>query len=506
MMKFAFFKNSLYLSIYNTRLNNIRVKIMSTPITVAYGDGIGPEIMEATLGILKEAKAPIRIETIEVGEKLYLKNYTSGISPEAWSSLERTKILLKAPITTPLGGGYKSLNVTMRKKLGLFANVRPSIAYHPFVSTYFPKQDLVIIRENEEDLYAGIEYRQTSNNYESLKIISKTGCEKIIRYAFEYAVSNNRKKVTCLSKDNIMKFTDGIFHKVFNEISKDYPNIATDHFIIDIGTAHVASKPQIFDVIVTSNLYGDIISDVAAEVCGSVGMSGSSNIGQNHALFEAIHGSAPDIAGKNIANPSGLINAAVMMLVHIGANDIANLIENAWKKTIEDGIHTADIYSPTYSTQKVGTKEFAAAVISNFGNLPNTLKQANYTSNASSLDKKLFTYKVAHEDKTLVGVDVYLNINEEYAGVVVDKLNLKSFSGKLKLSTISVRGLKLWPSEVDQKVLSDHWCARFIADDASHTDILELLNYLKQANIDFVSLYNLYEYNKVRGYSLAQGE
>ncbi len=187
-----------------------------TPITVAYGDGIGPEIMQAVLHILMKAEAKIRVEVVEVGEKLYNKNYTSGIAPDTWESIERTKILLKAPITTPQGGGYKSLNVTMRKTLGLYANVRPSISYYPFVSTLQPKLDLVIIRENEEDLYAGIEYRHTHNVRESVKLISRTGCEKIVRYAFEYAVNNNRKKVTCFSTDNIMKFSDGIFHQVFN--------------------------------------------------------------------------------------------------------------------------------------------------------------------------------------------------------------------------------------------------------------------------------------------------
>ena len=341
-----------------------------TPITVAYGDGIGPEIMQAVLHILRKAEAQIRVEVVEVGEKLYNKNYTSGIAPDTWESIERTKILLKAPITTPQGGGYKSLNVTMRKTLGLYANVRPSISYYPFVGTLHPKLDLVIIRENEEDLYAGIEYRHTHNVRESVKLISRTGCEKIVRYAFEYAVKNNRKKVTCFSKDNIMKFSDGIFHQVFNEIAKEYPAIANEHYIVDIGTARLATKPEIFDVIVTSNLFGDIISDVTAEISGSVGLAGSANIGKDFALFEAIHGSAPDIAGKNIANPSGLLNGAIMMLVHIGQGEVAALIENAWKRTLEDGVHTADIYNTETSTKKVGTKEFAEEVVKRLGEKP----------------------------------------------------------------------------------------------------------------------------------------
>ena len=212
------------------------------PITVAYGDGIGPEIMDATLKILQAAGAAIDIETIEIGEKVYLQGVPEGIEPSAWESLRRTKVFLKAPITTPQGGGYKSLNVTVRKTLGLYANVRPFISYFPFIDTKFEKMDIVIIRENEEDLYGGIEYRQSPQVYQCLKIISRPGSEKIIRYAFEFARNNNRKKVTCLIKDNIMKLTDGIFHKVFDEIANEYPDIKNETMIVDVGAAKMATK------------------------------------------------------------------------------------------------------------------------------------------------------------------------------------------------------------------------------------------------------------------------
>src|SRR3990167_2895033 len=281
---------------------------IKTPITIAYGDGIGPEIMRATLKILTAANARIEPEVIEIGEKAYQQGFTSGIPDDAWDSLKSTKVLLKSPITTPQGGGYKSLNVTIRKTLSLFANVRPCIAYAPYVKTLYPKTNLIIIRENEEDTYAGIEYQQTTEVTQCLKLISRPGCERIIHYAFEYARKFNRKKVTCFSKDNIMKITDGLFHRVFNEIAVEYPDIQSDHLIVDIGAAHLATRPEQFDVIVTENIYGDILSDIAAQVAGSVGLAGSANIGNQMALFEAIHGSAPDIAGKNIANPSGLLN------------------------------------------------------------------------------------------------------------------------------------------------------------------------------------------------------
>ncbi|MGH9900063.1 MAG: NADP-dependent isocitrate dehydrogenase, partial [Pyrinomonadaceae bacterium] len=325
------------------------------PITVAHGDGIGPEIMAATLHILKEAGAAIEIETIEIGEQVYLRGSSAGIEPSAWESLTRTRVFLKAPITTPQGGGFKSLNVTVRKTFGLYANVRPCVSYYPFVETKHPIMDVVIVRENEEDLYAGIEHRQTADVYQCLKLISRPGCEKIVRYAFEYAKTYGRRKVTCFTKDNIMKMTDGLFHKVFDEISVDYPDIEKEHWIVDIGAAKLADTPESFDVVVMPNLYGDILSDVAAQIAGSVGLAGSSNIGENCAMFEAIHGSAPRRAGQNLANPSGLLLGGIMMLVHIGQSEIAERVHNAWLRTIEDGVHTYDIFDERASRQKVGT-------------------------------------------------------------------------------------------------------------------------------------------------------
>src|SRR5881396_3038079 len=350
----------------------------NTPITVASGDGIGPEIMAATLDIIKAAGARIDIEEVEVGERVYLRGINAGIEPSAWESLRRTKVFLKAPITTPQGGGYKSLNVTTRTAFGLYANVRPCIAYYPFVETKHPTMDVVIIRENEEDLYTGIEYRQTNDMVESLKLISRPGSEKIVRYAFEYARSHNRKKVTCFMKDNIMKLTDGLFHRVFNEIAMEYPDIANETWIVDIGSAKLADTPEAFDVIVLPNLYGDILSDVAAQIAGSVGLAGSANIGDHCAMFEAIHGSAPRRAGQNLANPSGLLLGAVLMLVHIDLPEVAERVHNSWLRTLEEGVHTYDIFTEGISKEKVGTKEFAGAVIARLGKKPETFKPVIY--------------------------------------------------------------------------------------------------------------------------------
>ncbi|MCC8417343.1 MAG: NADP-dependent isocitrate dehydrogenase [Rickettsia endosymbiont of Bryobia graminum] len=479
------------------------------PITVAYGDGIGPEIMQAVLDILKEAEARIRVEVVEVGEKLYKRNYTSGIAENTWESLARTRVLLKAPITTPLGGGYKSLNVTLRKALSLYANVRPAISYAPFVETLHPNLNVVIIRENIEDLYAGIEYRQTHNVYESLKLISRIGSERIIRYAFEYAIKNNRKKVTCFSKDNIMKLSDGIFHKVFDEIKNDYPQIESDYYIVDIGTARLATQPGTFDVVVTSNLYGDIISDVTAEISGSVGLAGSANIGSDYALFEAIHGSAPTIADQNIANPSGLLNAAIMMLVHIGQGDIATTIENAWKKTIEDGIHTGDIFDQNISSKKVGTKEFSQEVIKRLGQKPSKLKIAEYLPSSFEQNDIQQNYTInTTEAKTLMGTDVFIQMNITSAHEMAAKIQAINLEN-LELKTISSMGLKLWPRDKKFELISDHWCCRFMAKNGEqipHLYIANLLKALSDNDIDFIKIENLFYFDNKPGFSLAQGE
>jgi isocitrate dehydrogenase len=413
-----------------------------TAITVAKGDGIGPEIMDATLSILKAAGAQLEIDEIAVGEKVYLAGNSSGISQESWDIIRRNKVFLKSPITTPQGGGYKSLNVSTRKFLGLYANVRPCKSLHPFVTTKHPVMDMVIIRENEEDLYAGIEHQQTDEVVQCLKLISRPGCEKIVRYAFEYAKQQNRKKVTCFTKDNIMKQTDGLFHQVFDEIAKEYPEIENEHWIIDIGAAKLADTPEVFDVIVMGNLYGDILSDVAAQITGSVGLAGSANIGEECAMFEAIHGSAPMIAGQNIANPSGLLQGAIMMLNHIGQTDVAEKVQNAWLKTLEDGTHTFDVYKEGSSKRKVSTDEFAKAVIANLGSKPTLLTPVSY-ANSAALNLPKYKRKAAAE-KTLAGVDLFVHWAGENPNEIAEKAK-KLETESVELTMITNRGIKVWP-------------------------------------------------------------
>ncbi|HMO63135.1 MAG TPA: NADP-dependent isocitrate dehydrogenase [Ferruginibacter sp.] len=477
-----------------------------TRITVAKGDGIGPEIMDAVLNILDAAGARIETDFIEVGEKVYLSGNTSGIAKESWDTIRKNKIFLKAPITTPQGGGYKSLNVTTRKSLGLYANVRPCNSLHPYVKTKHPLMNIVIIRENEEDLYAGIEHQQTDEVVQCLKIISRPGCEKIIRYAFEYARQYNRKKVTCFTKDNIMKQSDGLFHRVFDEIASEYPEIENEHWIVDIGAAKMADTPEAFDVIVMPNLYGDILSDVAAQIAGSVGLAGSANIGTECAMFEAIHGSAPRRAGQNMANPSGLLQGAIMMLTHIGQGDVAEKIQNAWLKTIEEGIHTYDIYKEGVSRQQVGTKEFAKAVINNLGKKPNQLPAVEYSKNISI---RLHEYKRAVPmQKTLDGTDIFIHWNGTNANKL-GKIMHSLENENIGLTMITNRGIKVYPDGFKETFCTDHWRCRYKSKNNAafkEEDIIYLLSQALSKSIDVIKTENLYSFNGTPAYSLGQGQ
>lgn len=484
-------------------------------IAVAHGDGIGPEIMKATLKVLKAAGANIETENMEIGEQVYLSGNSSGITEASWDAINRNKIILKAPITTPQGKGYKSLNVTLRKTLGLFANVRPVNALHPFIKTNFPDLDIVIIRENEEDLYAGIEHRQTEDVVQCLKLITRPGSEKIVRYAFEYAKAYNRKKVTCMVKDNIMKLTDGLFHNVFKEIAAEYPEIESNSQIIDIGSAKVAASPENFDVIVTSNLYGDIISDIVAEIAGSVGMAGSSNIGKNVAMFEAIHGSAPDIAGQKIANPSGLLNAAIMLLAHIDQADVADTIKNAWLKTLEDGIHTGDVFQEAISTKKVTTEEFADAIIERLGKKPTKIKESTLSKGSGKIT--IPDYKRPESKKELVGIDIFIDWKGNDPEIIGKGLN-EIESESLKLKMITNRGVKVFPNGLKETYCTDHWRCRFVNkankvkdkkavyENIDYKHVIDFLSNLNLKGFDVIKTENLYEFNGVRGFSLGQGE
>lgn len=477
-------------------------------IAVAHGDGIGPEIMDATLRVLEAAGARLHCLPLELGESAYRAGCTAGITAAGWTTIAKADAILKAPITTPLGSGYKSLNVTLRKTLGLFVNVRPTRSYAPFVPTLHPVLDVVIVRENEEDLYAGIEHRQTDEVYQCLKLVSRPGCERIVRHAFELARTNRRHKVTCLTKSNIMKLTDGLFQQVFTEIGMEYPEIEQDHMIIDIGAARLAARPQDFDVVVTSNLYGDIVSDIVAEVAGSVGLGASANIGTHSAMFEAIHGSAPDIAGQGIANPSGLLLAAVMMLVHLGQGEAAARVHNAWLKTIEDGVHPADIYRAGQSALCAGTEAFADAMISRLGQQPQQLDRVSYADGkpprVATVAEATPTVRAA---KALVGIDVFVDALDQPDALAE---RLQAAVGPLvPLAMITNRGVKVWPAGHAETLCTDHWRCRFQPSPGKSFNpamVVELLRRLTAAGIPFIKTEQLYLFDGQPGFSLGQGQ
>jgi len=340
-----------------------------------------------------------------------------------------------------------------------------------------------------------------------LKLISRPGSEKIVRYAFEYARRNNRKKVTCFTKDNIMKLTDGLFHKVFDEIAAEYKDIENEHWIVDIGAAKLADTPEAFDVLVMPNLYGDVLSDVAAQIAGSVGLAGSANIGEHVSMFEAIHGSAPRRAGQNLANPSGLLLGAVMMLVHVGLTEHAERVHNAWLRTIEDGIHTYDIYDEKVSKQKVGTKEFAEAVVERLGQTPQILKARKYSKGEESHASA--TAEKQAPQKELVGVDVFLDWTSGSANDLGDSLSKVNGEG-VKLTMISNRGVKVWPGGHAETFCSDHWRCRFLPESeggkVAHAQVVSLLGRIAGAGYDFIKTEGLYTFDGQRGFSLDQGE
>lgn len=467
-------------------------------ICVAEGDGIGPEIMAATLKILEAAGAPLEIHKVQIGEKVYQSGQMDGMQPGTWDILRTSKAFLKAPITTPQGGGYKSLNVTVRTMLGLYANVRPCISYAPFVASKHPKMDLVIVRENEEDLYAGIEYRASDDVYTALKVISTSGSERIIRYAFEYARAYGRKKVTCFVKDNILKKTDGEFHRVFHLVGENYPDIEKEHWIVDIGAAKLADTPEAFDVLVLPNLYGDILSDVAAQITGSVGLAGSANIGLRGAMFEAIHGSAPRRAGQNVANPSGLLLAAVLMLDYLGEGEIAERIHNAWLATLEAGLHTYDIFKEGASKQKLSTSQFADAVIHHLGKKPSTLAPAKKAKSALHLQAKPHCVPT-HTHKILEGADITVEWKEN-----LDELlnHLQRCETPLfKLERIYNRGIQIYPNPLPETNLVDAYRCRFMAvNEASQKDLVPLIQNLTHHHLHLIQIQLLQSFDSHKGY------
>ncbi len=468
------------------------------------GDGIGPEITSQVLRIIEAAGLSVDPVKLKMGEQSYRAGFSSGIDHEAWQALSETPTLLKAPITTPRGSGYKSLNVTLRKTLGLFANIRPVRSFGQIIDA--PALDLIIVRENEEDTYAGIEHRQTAEVTQCLKLITQPGSERIIDYAFRMAESSGREKVTMMTKDNIMKITDGLFARIFNKINDEFTSIDGESMIIDIGAARLAAQPDQFQVILAQNLYGDILSDIAAEIAGSVGLCGSANIGENFAMFEAIHGSAPDIAGQGIANPSGLLNAACMMLGYVGHHDSALQIENAWLKTLEDGFLTRDIYGGKQGQTLCDSRSFADAVIDRIGQKPQRLAEASGITLPAA--RPANNQSQTKPEKSLMGVDLFLDYDESgrHPDQLARQLNQAICQG-WSLTMITNRGVKVYPDGNPATFKTDHWRCRFFYEgQADQLSIANLMIELGKAGFDIIKTENLYSFDGEPGFSRGQGE
>ena len=333
---------------------------MTHTITLIPGDGIGPEVSSAVVRIIEATGVDIRWETHYAGAQA-LEKFGSTLPEELLESIKRNKVALKGPITTPIGKGFTSVNVGLRKALDLYANLRPVRAL-PNVPARYPELNLVVVRENTEDLYAGIEHVVVPGVVESIKVITEKASTRIARYAFEFARREGRKKVTAVHKANIMKLSDGLFLECFRKVAADYPEVEADDKIVDNACMQLVMRPEQFDIMLLENLYGDIVSDLCAGLIGGLGLVPGANIGELGAVFEAVHGSAPDIAGQGIANPTALLQSGILMLRHLGEREAADRVEKAMLKVYTDGeVRTRDVGGTSH------TDEFAQAVINAMG-------------------------------------------------------------------------------------------------------------------------------------------
>lgn len=481
-------------------------------IAVAKGDGIGPEIMNAVLQIFDANKVPLEYEFVDMGKWVFDKGFSNGMTPEAKQTIESLGLLFKGPMETPKGKGVKSINVTARKTWNTFANKRAVQSLHG-VETVFSKAgipiDITIVRENIEDTYGGIEHMLTHDVALSRRFITRPGSMQVIRYAFEMARQKNAKRITCAHKSNIMKLTDGLFLECFNEVAKEYPELKCDDIIIDDLCMKLVTRPDLFDVIVLTNLQGDIVSDLCAGLIGGLGFAPSANIGDHISIFEAVHGTAPDIAGKNIANPTALLLSGVAMLRHVGLTENASVIENALLYTLETGVHTGDFGDKTKPA--VNTTQFTEAIISNFGKKPavgakEIVPNKPGTPTPLKLEFNSMMVSKESENETIVGADLFIESNEQPA-VIAEKC--KRHGGvKFNLVSISNRGTQVWPTGSVYTNLVNQYNVRFesINDEPlNQTDVIGLYVSLS-GNFKICSFELLNKWGDKKGYSLAQGQ
>ncbi len=481
-------------------------------IAVAKGDGIGPEIMEAVLSVFKVAELPLEYKVVEMGKWVFDKGYSNGMTPEAQEDIESLGILFKGPMETPKGKGVKSVNVTARKTWNTYANKRTFQSLHG-VDTVFSKAgipiDVTIVRENIEDTYGGIEHMLTHDVALSRRFITRPGSMQVIKYAFEMALKKGSKRITCGHKANIMKITDGLFLEVFYEVAKEYPTLKADDVIVDDLCMKLVTRPDLFDVVVLTNLQGDIVSDLCAGLVGGLGFAPSANIGDHICIFEAVHGTAPDIAGKNIANPTALLLSGLSMLRHLGFMQQAARIENALLYTLEQGIHTGDFGNKEIPS--VNTTQFIDTVIGNFDKLPEhgarpNLENLSITPTQFILEKNPMLETKEMNDEVIVGVDIFVESNEQ-PNALAEKC-LKHTLDIFKLVTISNRGTQVWPKGSVFTNLVNQYRLRFESigeAPLTQIDIIELQKrIIKDYKVCSTELLNMWDGKKA--YSLAQGQ
>ncbi|SHE73403.1 NADP-dependent isocitrate dehydrogenase [Flavisolibacter ginsengisoli] len=481
-------------------------------IAVAKGDGIGPEIMDAVLKIFEAANVGLKYEYVEMGKWVFDKGYSNGMTPEAQQTIESLGILFKGPMETPKGKGVKSVNVTARKTWNTYANKRVFQTLHG-VDTVFSKAgipiDVTIVRENIEDTYGGIEHMLTHDVALSRRFITRPGSMQVIRYAFEMARQKKARRITCGHKANIMKLTDGLFLECFYEVAKEFPDLKADDKIVDDLAMQLVIKPDQYDVIVMTNLQGDIISDLCAGLIGGLGFAPSANIGDHISIFEAVHGTAPDIAGKNIANPTALLLSGLAMLRHLGLTEDAAIIENALLYTLEQGIHTGDFGDKSIPASN--TTQFAEAIISNFGktpkigaktlhiNEPETPAVCHLERNAMMVSKEI-------ENEKIVGVDFFIE-SVEQPNTIADKC-VHHGGLKFKLISISNRGTQVWPTGSKFTNLVNQYNLRFEAINEQALTQQDIIGLYVSLSADFkiCSLELLNMWGGKKAYSLAQGQ
>ncbi len=476
-----------------------------TMVTLIPGDGIGPEIAVAVRRVLEAAGAPLDWELCEAGGAAFSKGIVSGVPQETIDSIRRNRVVLKGPLETPVGHGGKSANVTLRKLFETYANIRPAREVSGVATPYSGRGiDFVVVRENVEDLYAGIEHMQTPTVAQCLKIISRKGSEKIIRLAFELARAEGRKSVHCATKANIMKLTEGLFKSVFEEVSREYPDIAAKHIIVDNAAHQMALRPEQFEVIVTTNLNGDILSDLASGLVGGLGFAPSANLGASAAIFEAVHGSAPDIAGRGLANPTGLLLSAVMMLRHLGHFEAARTIKDALLYVIEEGrVRTADF---ACGGRSATTGEFTDAVVAAFGRKPTRMAGREYRPLVLPAPRREDTAPAV--SRVLLGADVFVESDALPAGLGASLADA-ALGTPFKLSMMSNRGTQVYPGDVPETDCVDVYRCRFTLRTAKSTladsDLLSLLDRIGRKH-RWMHVEKLHEFGGKPGFTLAQGE